>query len=226
MWRRDALVLGGALVVVAGVASGHTWLSFLASVLGWVLLYAAVRHPAPTDYRQVVAAGAVAAVIVACADHLLTAPGTALLFHVRRELPWFRISPGVEAARGVLLAGCLFAHARLRSRLHVVLASLAAAGIGLLSGLAFEAAGSHSGLWVWNASQVPDWRLGPAWMFVPIAWGATFLLPAYYLMRFSRRVPRQFYPIGVGVRCGTGYVALLLISYAFLLRVYGKAGLH
>jgi len=226
MMRRDALVLGGALVVVAGVASGHSWVSLLASVVGWVLLCVAVRRPAPTDYRHVVAAGAVAAVVVACGDYLLAAPGTALLFHVRRELPWLRISPGVEAARGVLMASCLLAHARLRSRLHVVPASLAVAGIGILCGFAFEASGTRSGLWVWNASQMPDWRLGSAWMFVPIAWGATFLMAAYYLMRFSRRVPKQFYPVGVGVRCGTGYVALLLISYGFLLRIYGKAGLH
>ena len=226
MLRRDCLVFGGALLTFAGLASGRPWVALLASLGGWVLLLESVRRPAPSTHRWVLAAGAVAAIVVACADFIMADPEAAFLFHIRREIRWLRISPAVEVARGVLLAGCLFVYVRLRSRLGVVVASCGAAALAFTYGFLFESVGSYFGLWTWNAMQMPDWHYGSAWMFVPLAWGVAFLLPAYYLMRFYRRVPIDFYPFGVGVRCGTAYVAFLMISYGLCLRLFGKAGLQ
>ena len=212
MLRRDGLVFGGALLTIAGMASGRAWAVLVASVGGWALLIESVRRLAPAPHRRVLWAGAVAALVVACADFILAAPESAFLFHIRREIPWLRISPGVEAARGVLLTCCLYLYVRLRSSVSTLAATAGAAALAFTYGFLFESVGSNSGLWTWNAAQMPNWRYGNAWMFVPVAWGVAFLLPAYYLMRFHRRVPSRFYPLGVGARCGTAYVAFLMIS--------------
>jgi len=225
MWRRDALVVGSAFMTVAGIATGQAWAALVTAVGGWVLLRAAMRAPTPVAYRTVNAAGAVAALVVAVGDVILTNPQAAFLFHVRREVRWLPLSPGVEVGRGALLAGCLYVYLRVRSRAGLVVASCGAAAVAFILGLLSEWAGSASGMWVWNAPYMPDWQLRSAWMFVPVAWSAVFLVSGYHLMRFHSRVPERLYPFAVGVRCGTAYVGLLIVSYGFLVRVFGKVGL-
>ncbi len=225
MWRRDRLVFGAALLTLAGMASGRGWVVLVAAAGGWLLLVESVRRSAPALHRRVLLAGAVAGLVAVLADLTLAAPESAFLFHIRREVPWLRVSPGVEAARGVLLTGCLYLYVRLRSSVSVVFATLGAAALALAYGFLFESVGSRFGLWAWNAAHMPNWRFGGVWMFVPVAWGVAFLLPAYYLMGFHRRVPSQFYPVGVGIRCGTAYVAFLMIAYGLCLRLFGKAEL-
>mgnify|MGYP006960593002 FL=1 len=190
-----------------------------AAVAG-IALHRATRQGSSADARRALLGGLVAGAVVATGDWGFVE--ARFLFHMRTEAPFAPISAGVEASRAILFSALLYSYVRLRMSRSAVVSVPVAAFIALCVGLAFEHLGTGAGLWDWNASLMPDRQVGAAWAFVPLAWAMSGACLWYFLMGFSRRVPLAFHPIGVGIRFGAAYLGFTMISYALLLRVYGK----
>ncbi|MAF10184.1 hypothetical protein CMK11_07000 [Candidatus Poribacteria bacterium] len=216
----DIYVLVAAILALCGVIPGNAWAPALAAAGAGVSLRRAMRQRMSSEERRAVLGGIVAGAVVATGDWGFVE--ARFLFHMRTEAPFVPVSVGVEACRGALFAALLYAYVRLRASWSVVVSALAAALLAACVGLAFEHVGTRAGLWDWNASLMPDRQVGSAWAFVPVAWGLSGVCFWYFLMGFSRRVPLAFHPVGVGIRFGAAYLGLTMISYALLLRLYGK----
>lgn len=220
MPSRDLYVVAAAFLAVCGVALGTAWAAALAAAVSAVALHRAIRRPAAGEVRRAVLGGLVAGAVVATGDWVFIE--ARFLFHLRRELPFAPISLGVEACRAALFAAMLYLYVRLRMSWPTFVCVPLGAAVGLCVGLAFEHLGARSGLWDWNASLMPDRQIGAAWAFVPLGWGMTCLFLWYCLLGFRRGIPLAFYPIGIGIRFGAAYLGFTMISYALLLRAYGK----
>ncbi|MEO2006197.1 MAG: hypothetical protein ABGY41_19110 [Candidatus Poribacteria bacterium] len=220
MLRGDLHVVAGVVLALLGVSVGPAWVAFLCGASAVVALYGAARVRGGSGIRRALLGGLVAGAIVATGDAVFIE--ARWLFHLRRDVPFLQFSVGVEACRAALIAAMLYLYTRLRMQLPKSAAVPIGAVVGAGLGLAFEHLGVRAGLWDWNASLMPDLQIGAAWAFVPLGWAITSLCLWYCLMGFRRGIPLAFHPIGIGIRYGAAYLGFTIISYALLLRVYGK----
>ena len=207
----------GAALGLAAFGAGGGWLCLLLGLCAWAALWLGHRG-APDALLSGLAGGASAGVT----DYAYAAHG--FMYYLRPEFDFLPVSLGVMAARGALIVSGIDGYLWVRRRVSTLVGFCAAGLVGFGLGFAAEFLGGYSGLWVWNVLWVPDWELLSVWMFVPIAWGATFFMTGYYIHRISRlrhRFPRLFRPAAVGLGCGVAWGGWMLLSYVVLLRVFG-----
>ncbi|MDA1190929.1 MAG: hypothetical protein O3A46_04505 [Candidatus Poribacteria bacterium] len=222
--RRELYIALSVVFALGGLFTGVAWLALVSALVAWAAL-ARVAQDAEdgSPSQRAVVGGAVAGLIVTVTDVYFNQYG--FMFHVRREIAALPVSPGVLLSRSALFAACLFGYARLRELIGVGGATVGSAISGFALGWSFEYVGARSGLWVWNARHVPDQQIGDVWLFLPTAWGVTFLFSWYFLLPLSRRVPAWAAPLGSAVRLAAAYMSFVLIVYLAFVRLFGKVNL-
>ncbi len=211
-----------AALALAAAASGNAWACLALGIGAWAVLWRAVEKK--ETLWTALAAGASAAAID------FTLAGSKLLFYRQVELAGLEWAVGPSVARAALMAVALEVYLYARRSRSALTAGASAGLAGFCFGLWIDALGVHGslwgGLWVWNATLVPDLTALGAPLFVPFAWGTTFAFSGFYFhmtARIKRRLPSGARPIGSGLMCGAALGGFLLFYLLLFLIIAGRS---
>lgn len=194
-----------AALALAAAAYGNAWTCLALGLGAWAALWRGIEKK--ETLWTALAAGASAAAID------FTLAGSTLLFYLHPELAGLKWALGPSVARTALIAVALEIYLYARRSRSPLTAGASAGLAGFCFGLWIDALGVRSGLWVWNATLIPDITAQGAPLFVPFAWGTTFAFSGFYFhmtARIKRRLPSGARSVGSGLMCGAGLGGFLL----------------